>query len=125
GLGEIPVIGLAKARASKGTEERIIVPGRDPALVLPPTDPALRILVRARDEAHRFAGRYQKKRRARSFAKSELDGIPGLGPVRRKRLLDQFGSVANLKVAPFEDLAAVPGVGERLARLIRERLGVA
>lgn len=121
-LEEIPVVGLAKARAARGTEERIVIPGRDEALVLPPTDPSLRILVKARDEAHRFAGRYQKKRRARSFAKSELDGIPGLGPVRRRRLLDHFGSVRNLRVAPFEDLAAVPGIGQRLARLIQERL---
>lgn len=124
GLGEVPVVGLAKARAAKGTEERIVLPGQEQPVVLSQTDPALRILVRARDEAHRFAGRYQRKRRAQSFAKSELDGIPGLGPARRKRLLAQFGSVANLRVAAFEDLAAVPGIGEALARLIRERLGL-
>jgi excinuclease ABC subunit C len=90
--------------------------------VLPEDDPALRVLVRARDEAHRFAGRYQRQRRAAAFGAGVLDGIPGIGPARRRRLLQTFGSVQGLRDAPFEDLAAVPGIGERLARLLRERL---
>ena len=77
---------------------------------------------RARDEAHGFADRYQRKRRAAAFGSGALDGIPGVGPARNKRLLKQFGSVAGLKDAPCEDLAAVLGIGERLARLIRERI---
>ncbi len=126
GMDTVPVVSLAKARRGEGEQahERIIVPHRRGAIILPPTDPALRLLVRARDEAHRFAGRYQRKRRAEAFGSGELDGIPGVGPARRRRLLQHFGSVKDLKVAPFEDLAAVPGIGERLARLIRDRLGV-
>jgi len=120
-----PLVALAKAKTLDGvrTEERLILPGRSEALVLPEDDPALRILVKARDEAHRFAGRYQRKRRAAAFGAGALDGIPGVGPARKTRLLKTFGSIAGLKAAPFEDLAAVPGIGERLARLILERVG--
>ena len=126
GLPPVPMVGLAKARSRGGarTDERIIVPDRDDPVVRRPDDPALRLLVKVRDEAHRFAGRYQKKRRASAFGQSALDGIPGVGPARRRRLLQHFGSVDKLKNAPFEDVAAVPGIGERLARLLRERLGV-
>ncbi len=124
GLPAVPMLGLAKARVADGvrSEERIVLPDRATAIVLAEDDPALRILVKARDEAHRFAGRYQRKRRAASFGDGALDGIPGVGPARKQRLLKTFGSVAGLKAAPFEDLAAVPGIGERLARLIRERI---
>ena len=73
--------------------------------------------------AHRFAGRYQRKRRSAALTGTALDGIPGIGPKRRTDLLKRFGSVDGVKNAAFEDLAAMPGVGERLAREIRERLG--
>lgn len=124
GLPAVPMVGLAKARSEGGvrSDERLILPDRREPLLLAEDDPALRILVKARDEAHRFAGRYQRKRRAATFGDGALDGIPGVGPTRKQRLLKTFGSVAGLKSAPFEDLAAVPGIGERLARLIRERI---
>jgi excinuclease ABC subunit C len=126
GLGLVPpaVLGLAKARRSAGvaTDERIVLPGRADPLVLPATDPGLRLLVRVRDEAHRFAGRYQRKRRSVALTGTALDGIPGLGPRRRARLLERFGSVEGIRTAAFEDLASLPGVGERVARLLRERL---
>jgi excinuclease ABC subunit C len=127
----VPMVGLAKARTSADgdTPERI-VRATDPTgsdrgasmLVLEPDDPALRLLVKVRDEAHRFAGRYQKKRRAEAFGSGALDGIPGLGPARKRALLQRFGSVAGLRAASVEDLAAMPGIGERLARTLRERL---
>ena len=123
GVTPPPVVGLAKARRTAGTPERIVVPGREEPIVLEPTDPGLRVLVRARDEAHRFAGRYQRKRRSVALTGTALDAIPGLGPKRRADLLVRFGSVDGVKAAAFEDLAAVPGVGERVAREIRERLG--
>ncbi len=130
-LGHPPVavVGLAKARTQGGREtpERLVLPGADggPATVrvLPPDDPALRLLVRVRDEAHRFAGRYQRQRRAAAFGGGALDGIPGIGPARRRALLQRFGSVAGLRAARPEDLAALPGIGERLARVLLERLG--
>ena len=111
GVHGVPLVGLAKARTkgAERTDERLVREDLDEPIVLEPDDPALRILVKARDEAHRFAGRYQRKRRARAFGHGALDGIPGVGPSRKKRLLQQFGSVEALRNAPFEDLAAVPG----------------
>ncbi len=125
GVPPPPTVGLAKARRGGGlaTPERIVIPGREDALVLPEDDPALRLLVRVRDEAHRFAGRYQRTRRSAAMTGTALDAIPGVGPKRRRALLERFGSVEGLRDAPFEDLAAMPGIGERLAREIRERLG--
>ena len=119
------MVGLAKARHAGGasTPERIVRPGIDEPLVLSPDDPALRLLVRVRDEAHRFAGRYQRKRRSAASTGTALDAIVGLGPKRRQDLLRRFGSVEGIRTTPIEDLAAVPGVGERIAREIRERLG--
>jgi excinuclease ABC subunit C len=124
GHGGIAVVALAKARTdgSGQTPERVILPGEPEPRVPPEDDPALRLLVKARDEAHRFAGRYQKKRRAVAFGSGALDGIPGLGPARRRALLTRFGSVEGVRAASLEDLAALPGIGERLARLLRERL---
>lgn len=132
-LGHAPVamVGLAKARSGGGvdTPERIVLPGvaegapEGRTLVLPEDHPALRLLVKARDEAHRFAGRYQKQRRAEAFGSGALDGIPGIGPAKKLALLKRFGSVAGLRQARPEDLAALPGIGERLGRLLRERLG--
>ena len=123
GHAPVPMIGLAKARPSEGKEhERIIRPDVEDALILEETDPALRILVKARDEAHRFAGRYQRKRRSQALVKGVLDDVPGVGPKRRRQLIERFGSVAGIKRASFEDLAAMPGIGERRAREIRERL---
>ena len=119
----VPMIGLAKARRQEGKEhERIIRPDIAEPLVLEETDPALRVLVRARDEAHRFAGRYQRQRRSQALVKGVLDDVPGIGAKRRRQLIERFGSVAGIQRARFEDLAAMPGVGERRAREIRERL---
>ncbi|MFV1958434.1 MAG: excinuclease ABC subunit UvrC [Planctomycetota bacterium] len=119
----VPVVGLAKARPAKGQpHERIVRPGHRDVLVLPETDPALRLLVRVRDEAHRFAGRYQRHRRSKAQVRTLLDDVAGVGPKRRQMLLERFGSVAALERASLEDLAALPGIGERRARLIRERL---
>ena len=62
------------------------------------------------------------KRRAEAFGSGALDGIPGIGPAKKRMLLQRFGSVSGLREVPFEDLPAVPGIGERLARAIRERV---
>jgi excinuclease ABC subunit C len=121
----VPAVALAKARRETGVPERLLVPGRDEPLVLAEDDPVLRLLVKARDEAHRFAGRYQRKRRQIALGQGALDGIAGVGPARKQMLVKRFGSVAGIRAAPFEDLAAMPGIGERRARLIRERLAQA
>jgi excinuclease ABC subunit C len=112
----IPLIGLAKER------EEIWPSGATTPLLLPATDPGLRLLQRLRDEAHRFAIGYHRTLRSRAATESRLDSIPGLGATRRKALLRQFGSVAGVAAASPEELAAVPGVGERLAATISAAL---
>jgi len=108
----IPLIGLAKER------EEIWFPETATPLLLPATDPGLRLLQRLRDEAHRFAIGYHRTLRSRAATASRLDSIPGLGPARRKALLRHFGSVAGVAAASEAEIAAVSGVGERLAATV-------
>jgi excinuclease ABC subunit C len=89
GFGEIPIISLAKR------EEEVFVPGRAESLRLPRRSPSLRLLQRARDEAHRFGLPYNRKRRTQRTITSELLNIPGVGPRRRRLLLERFGSLAG------------------------------
>ncbi len=122
---DIPLVGLAKARTAFGerSDERIVRLEHPEPLILKPDDPGLRLLVTVRDEAHRFAGRYQQKRRQKTFSAGALDAVSGIGPAKKRRLLKHFGSVDGIRDAPYEDLAAIPGIGPRLARLIRDTLG--
>jgi len=106
------IIGLAKK------QEEVYVPGRQEPLLLPRRSEALHLLQRARDEAHRFALTLHRKLRAKRSLVSELDGMPGLGKARRKRLIDHFGSVDQIKQATLEELKAVPGVPASLAEAI-------
>jgi excinuclease ABC subunit C len=110
-LASVPFVGLAKR------EEEIIRPDGT-GLRLPRRSPGLRLLMRARDEAHRFAITYHRTLRGRAVRGSALDRIPGLGPKRRALLLRHFGSVARLKRQPVGAIAAVPGIGERMAERI-------
>jgi excinuclease ABC subunit C len=103
GLGELPVVSLAKR------EEEIFVPGRSDSIRLSRRSPGLRLIQKARDEAHRFAITFQRKRRAVRTVTSELLKIPGIGPVRRRALLKAFGSVQGVRDATIEQIAAVPG----------------
>ncbi len=116
GLDGVPVVGLAKR------EEEIVVPGCAGSLKLPRSDEGLKLLMRLRDEAHRFAVRYHRARRAKGALVSRLDGIPGIGERRRTVLLHAFGSVAGIGEATLDDLAAVPGIGLKVARAIHEAL---
>ncbi len=97
--------------------EELYVPGRPHPVVLPRGSDALYLVQRLRDEAHRFAVTYQRRRRTRGVS-SGLEEVEGIGPSRRKALLRRFGSVAKLREASLEDLAAVPG----LSRVLAERL---
>ncbi|MFQ6001814.1 MAG: helix-hairpin-helix domain-containing protein, partial [Anaerolineae bacterium] len=84
--------------------------------------PALRLVQRLRDEAHRFAlGYHQKLRRRRSLA-TLLEEIPGIGPKRRRALLKQFGSLEAIRQANLQELAAVEGVNEVVAQRVRDFL---
>ena len=117
GYPDLPLAGLAKRN------EEIVLPDRPSPLCLPRTSEALRLLQRVRDEAHRFAIGYHRSLRVRAQRVSRLDAVPGVGPARRRALLQRFGSVAALRAAGPDAIAAVPGIGARLAGLIAERLG--
>ncbi|MGH7567643.1 MAG: excinuclease ABC subunit UvrC [Gemmatimonadales bacterium] len=114
--GQLPIISLAKR------DEEIFLPGRAEPLRLSRRSPSLKLLQRARDEAHRFAVSYSRKRRAQRTITSELLRIPGIGPNRRRKLLERFGSLAAVKTASPAEIAALPGFSTTLAERILDRL---
>ena len=116
GLHEMAIIGLAKEF------EEIYRPGRPVPLILPDDSNALRLLQRIRDEAHRFANGFHQLLMKRRIAESILDDCPGVSASRKQALLKQFGSVTRLRRASAEDVAAVPGIGPRLAEQVVEYL---
>ena len=116
GLAQIAVAGLAKRL------EEVWLPGEDYPAVFPRSSEGLYLLQRIRDEAHRFAITYHRKKRGASATASVLDGIAGLGPARQKALLARFGSVARLRQATVEQLQEVKGVGPALAATIHAEL---
>jgi excinuclease ABC subunit C len=110
GIEEVTVAGIAKRM------EEIWLPGEEDPVILPRTSEALYLLQRVRDEAHRFAITFHRQRRSKAMTSGGLlDGIPGLGEVRRKALLKHFGSVKAVRAASVEELAAVPGLGRATA----------
>ncbi|MBC7545183.1 MAG: excinuclease ABC subunit UvrC [Candidatus Sericytochromatia bacterium] len=98
GLGDLPVFGLAKQR------EELFRPGESQPIVLPHSSQALQLLQRVRDEAHRFAVSFHRQLRGKRFVSSELDRVAGIGPARKKQLLNRFESVEGLRHASLEDL---------------------
>jgi len=119
-LGEIgldlPVLALAKK------EEEVYLPGIPDPLRLDRSDPALLLLERVRDEAHRFAVSSHQRRRDRRLRGSRLEGIPGIGRNRAARLLTRFGSATAVAALDPKELAEVPGIGPALAERILEHL---
>lgn len=128
GAHDLPIVGLAKARSERSvggqrkgaSEERLFLDPDLPAIELPRHDAARHLLERLRDEAHRFAITYHRKRRGRLT--SQLDSIPGVGEAKRKALLKVFGSVVGVKQASVEQIAALPSIGPELARVIVDHL---
>jgi len=116
GLHDLPLAGLAKER-----EELFLPRQRDPVL-LSATSPALYLVQRIRDEAHRFAIGYHRDLRRRATVRSGFDDLPGIGPRRRAALLRVFGSLKRVREAPIEQIAAVPGIGPGLAGKIKAAL---
>jgi excinuclease ABC subunit C len=116
GLSPIAVAGLAKKN------EEIFLPGIKAPISLPRRNPGLKLLQKARDEAHRFAVSYHRKIRSRGLVESALDGIPGVGEYRKTLLLVRFGSIAGLSKADESEIAAVMGIGPVTARKIHEYL---
>lgn len=118
GLDALPLVSLAKR------EEEIFVRGRFEPLRLPRRSSALRLLQQARDEAHRAAVGYHRKRRTMRTVTSELLRIPGVGPVKRRELLHVFGSLQGVREATVEQIAAVKGFNPTSARTVLKSLGV-
>ncbi len=116
GLKERPLISLAKR------DEEIFMWGRDEPLKLSRRSPGLRLLQQARDEAHRFAVTYNRKRRSMRTVTSELLRVPGIGPVKRRLLLQEFGSVQGVRDAGEEAIARLPGFNAERARKLLESL---
>jgi excinuclease ABC subunit C len=115
-LWGIPVAGLAKEH------EWLFVPGQPEPIVLPPASPPLHLVMRIRDEAHRFAVEFHRKRRGKAMTRSALDTLEGIGPVRKKRLLTTFGSLAAIKRAGLAEIAAVKGMTPALAAKVKSAL---
>ena len=116
GLSALPTVGLAERY------EILVVdwPDGTGEIVLPRDDPALQVLIRLRDEAHRFAITYNRSLRLKRIRESALDEIDGVGPARKRELLRRFGSVRGIAAAAAEDVAAVSGIGPELAARIVE-----
>ena len=116
GINDVPVIGLAKRL------EEVWLPGDSDPVILPRTSEGLYLLQRIRDESHRVAISFHRKRRGKRSTASALDGIPGLGESKRKALLAHFGTVRAIKAATTAELEQVNGVGGVLATAIHDHL---
>ena len=115
-LDSIPMVSLAKEN------EEVFIPGDPQPVYIAKDSPALHILQRARDEAHRFAISYHQKLRHKEVIKSILDDIPGIGPKRKKALLKKFGSIEAIKEASLEELSQTEGITPVLAKKVKEEL---
>lgn len=121
-ITELPIIGLAKENEEVYVRERSTGrAGVDPVL-LPRTSQAMYLVQRIRDEAHRFAITYHRAVRGRTGLRSALDEVQGIGPKRKRELLRRFGSVKGIRGATLEELAAVPGMTLKQARVLKSSL---
>lgn len=126
GISDTPLASIAKSRAEEATRspERFFVPGRMNPIILPQSGVVVHLLARVRDEAHRFAVTFHRKRRGGSTIGTVLTGIPGVGAKRAKALLNHFGSVARIRAATVGDIAGVPGFNPKLAEAVFSHLRV-
>ena len=121
GLSDLKLIGVAKGKSRKLGDEVLwrswgsrnggsLSPGKH--------SPALLLIARVRDEAHRFAGQYMRKRKKQSMFSSQLDRVPGIGKAKRTALLKHFGGIDGIKKAGREQLSEAPGISDKLAAVI-------
>jgi len=116
------VAGVAKGADRRPGQERLFLAGEEHPRILPPDSPALHLIQRIRDEAHRFAITGHRQRRAKARTHSVLETVPGLGPRKRRELLRQFGGLQGVIRAGVDDLAKVHGIGRKLAQSIYDTL---
>jgi excinuclease ABC subunit C len=122
GFAGLTLVGVAKGPDRRPGQERLIVHGTGTAIAPGPDSPALRVIQRIRDEAHRFAITGHRKRRARRHNESVLETVPGLGPAKRRALLKHFGGMQGLMRAGVNDIETVSGIGTTLARTLYDHL---
>ncbi len=118
GIADIAVVGVAKGPDRDAGREHFHFPGRDKPMMLEPRDPVLYFVQRLRDEAHRFAIGTHRARRGKAIGINPLDEIAGIGPARKRALLEHFGSAKAVSRASAEDLRAVDGISAAMAQAI-------
>jgi excinuclease ABC subunit C len=118
----VQVAGVAKGADRRPGQERLFLPDHELPTILPPDSPALHLIQRIRDEAHRFAITGHRQRRGKARTQSVLETVPGLGPRKRRELLRQFGGLQGVSRAGIDDLAKVHGISRRLAQSIYDTL---
>lgn len=122
GFADLTLVGVAKGADRRPGQERLFVYGEEAPRVLDPASPALRLVQRIRDEAHRFAITGHRRRRARRYNESVLEAVPGLGPARRRALLKHFGGLQGVLKAGVADLERAPSIGPSLAQTLYDHL---
>jgi len=122
GVGGITLIGVAKGVDRRAGQEQLFLLGQETPTILPSDSRALHLIQRVRDEAHRFAIAGHRKKRAKRHSQSILETIPGLGPVKRRELLKQFGGLQGILRAGIDDFIQIRGLGRELAQVIYEHL---
>jgi excinuclease ABC subunit C len=122
GIGGITLIGVAKGADRRAGQEQLFLLGQNTPTILAPDSRALHLIQRVRDEAHRFAIAGHRKKRAKRHSQSILETIPGLGPVKRRELLKQFGGLQGILRAGIDDFIQIRGLGRELAQVIYEHL---
>jgi excinuclease ABC subunit C len=121
-ITELPVVGLAKENEEIFVRDRATGRALQTPVLLPRTSQAMYLVQRVRDEAHRFAITYHRQVRSRTGLRSALDEVQGIGPKRKRELLRRFGSVKGIRAATLEELAAVPGMSLKQARVLKMSL---
>jgi excinuclease ABC subunit C len=122
GIAGVTLIGVAKGVDRRAGQEQLFLVGQDTPVILPPDSRALHLIQRVRDEAHRFAVAGHRRKRAKRHNQSILETIPGLGPVKRRELLKQFGGLQGILRAGIDDFVQVRGLGRELAQIVYEHL---
>jgi len=119
---DVTLIGVAKGADRRPGQEQLFLLGRETPFILPPDSSALHLIQRVRDVAHRFAIAGHRRKRAKRHSESILETIPGLGPVKRRELLKQFGGLQGILRAGIDDFVQIRGLGRSLAEVIYEHL---
>ena len=122
GIKGMTLIGVAKGADRRPGQEQLFLLGQETPTILPPDSSALHLIQRVRDEAHRFAIAGHRRKRAKRHNQSILETIPGLGPVKRRELLKQFGGLQGILRAGIDDFVQIRGLGRELAEVIYEHL---